>query len=535
MSLIKLTKRKVLLGVPGALLLLAAGFVAVEHFRGQRALSRELSQLRAKGETISVTELTPPMPAADADGGPPFLGAGSRLGAGGVDVNDVPGAWRSVAPGKVRLATQQRAWRRAVRSNDTNLLTAEELGGAIEAASADLETVRSALKKPSLYFGVRYSQNAMIPHLAMGKRAASWLRAASLDRLLASDVEGALANLEAAAALPRLQMEERFLISQLVGLAEANIGVSAAWEALQSPGWTEPQLARLQSAWTAGPNYLEPMARSFEMERAMAHDLYAKTTLSQLAVYMNGGGLGGGGGAGGMGPWTGWQNFLEELPKACGQAFQRHVYLPLWSIAWSGQDEARLLGESRLSLAAVRQAAASHSLLSIQDQLPGEVETPGTERKGLAQFYDRCRYLLSYSVGFQGGRTINRAALGETLRQMTITAIALHRYQLRHGRFPPDMAALVPEYLPAVPFDPMDGHPFRYRPKPDGTFLLYSVGEDGVDNGGDATPPKSWSTWSSSPISVQRGRDLVWPSPATAEEIAEADKQLEKKSRGRGR
>jgi hypothetical protein len=65
--------------------------------------------------------------------------------------------------------------------------------------------------------------------------------------------------------------------------------------------------------------------------------------------------------------------------------------------------------------------------------------------------------------------------------------------------------------------DVMDGKPLRYRLNPDGTLLLYSVGEDGVDDGGDPTPGKSWTDskcwW--------LARDAVWPMPATPEEVKE--------------
>jgi hypothetical protein len=48
---------------------------------------------------------------------------------------------------------------------------------------------------------------------------------------------------------------------------------------------------------------------------------------------------------------------------------------------------------------------------------------------------------------------------------------------------PPRLQALVPEYLARVPEDPFSGQPLLYRPH--GTnWLLYSVGPDGVDNGG---------------------------------------------------
>jgi hypothetical protein len=92
---------------------------------------------------------------------------------------------------------------------------------------------------------------------------------------------------------------------------------------------------------------------------------------------------------------------------------------------------------------------------------------------------------------------------------MTLAAIALRRYQLRHGKLPTSLEELVPEFLPAVPYDYMSATPLRYRLKPDGSYVLYSVGEDGKDDGGDPTP-----TPGASP-GLWGGRDVVWPSPAT--------------------
>jgi hypothetical protein len=41
----------------------------------------------------------------------------------------------------------------------------------------------------------------------------------------------------------------------------------------------------------------------------------------------------------------------------------------------------------------------------------------------------------------------------------------------------------VPDLLRAVPTDPFDGRPLRYRRDPEGA-VVYSVGPDGKDNGG---------------------------------------------------
>jgi hypothetical protein len=111
-------------------------------------------------------------------------------------------------------------------------------------------------------------------------------------------------------------------------------------------------------------------------------------------------------------------------------------------------------------------------------------------------------------------RSLERVLNCEAARVITGTAVALKRYELQHGTFPPDLNALVPEFLPTVPRDPVDGHPLRYRANGDGTFLLYSIGNDGVDNAGDTT-----GTGRAKAINWLRGRDWVWPLPATQREL----------------
>jgi hypothetical protein len=103
----------------------------------------------------------------------------------------------------------------------------------------------------------------------------------------------------------------------------------------------------------------------------------------------------------------------------------------------------------------------------------------------------------------------------EAARRLTVTAIALKRYHLKNGKYPSQLAELTPEFVAAVPKDPVDGKPLRYQRNPDGTFLLYSIGEDGVNNGGNPMP----ASGNSLSFSWQQGRDWVWPQPATAAEI----------------
>jgi hypothetical protein len=82
--------------------------------------------------------------------------------------------------------------------------------------------------------------------------------------------------------------------------------------------------------------------------------------------------------------------------------------------------------------------------------------------------------------------------------------LALRCYQSEQGRAPTGLEQLVPKYLQHVPSDPFSGSPLIYRQQ--GTnWLAYSVGEDGVDDGGK--PVRR-----SAPGSVTSG-DLFYDSP----------------------
>jgi hypothetical protein len=66
-----------------------------------------------------------------------------------------------------------------------------------------------------------------------------------------------------------------------------------------------------------------------------------------------------------------------------------------------------------------------------------------------------------------------------------LVGIAAERYRLAHDGWPASLEELVKMGLIAsVPLDPYDGQPLRYKLRPDGA-LVYSVGADGVDNGGN--------------------------------------------------
>ena len=80
--------------------------------------------------------------------------------------------------------------------------------------------------------------------------------------------------------------------------------------------------------------------------------------------------------------------------------------------------------------------------------------------------------------------------------------LACRLYEMRQGRLPQTLEALVPDLLPKVPPDPFDGAPFRYVPA---DAVVYSVGEDLKDSWTSAAHP-------SSPPTIQPAAESAEPS-----------------------
>ena len=86
-------------------------------------------------------------------------------------------------------------------------------------------------------------------------------------------------------------------------------------------------------------------------------------------------------------------------------------------------------------------------------------------------------------------------------------AIALERYHLARGEFPESLDALAPQFIPKIPHDIINGQPLHYRREANGQFVLYSVGWNETDDGGQIALTKDGS--------VDREKsNWVWQYPA---------------------
>ena len=81
------------------------------------------------------------------------------------------------------------------------------------------------------------------------------------------------------------------------------------------------------------------------------------------------------------------------------------------------------------------------------------------------------------------GSFITAAQRNQVTRRLLMLHLGVRTFQLENRRVPNALTELVPAHLPALPFDPYGNGSFVYRRNAEG-FLLYSVGPDGLDDGG---------------------------------------------------
>jgi len=80
-------------------------------------------------------------------------------------------------------------------------------------------------------------------------------------------------------------------------------------------------------------------------------------------------------------------------------------------------------------------------------------------------------------------RVLFRECRATTVAHLHVLQLAAMAYLRDKGHDPAKLSDLVPEYLPQIPEDPMTGEPLRAVTR-EAAYSVYSVGPDGVDDGG---------------------------------------------------
>ena len=474
-------------------------FLLFERVRGQIAVARYKRLLVSKGEKLTPKDIM--LSDAGENGAPEVFKLIRELKEGAAVPNSYPPMKALTPSGRAVIGFRETEWIDYKATNNWRGLAAD-----LKTNEATLLKIRTALNSPVLNnrldFNLGMKMNLM--HEAPAKSLTKWFGASSQLALHNGQPHDTVDDVVQMIRLPRLLAEDRVAISELVRIAIASIGETAVWEALQTDGWTDDDLAKVQAAMQS-QEFALAMARSLEGERVFSdvtYDLLRKSNddtyreLSWIETFYQ------------DEQEKAW--FWEQIPgwNKVTAVFKKQIYCRIWRFAWSHQDQRRSLEQHQHLIEIARTAASEKSSFSVQPTID-KLAVESINKN----WYDKLRYpqsILTLS------KVMNRAMHAETERSMTLCAIALKRFSLRYGKFPKSLELLVPEFLQSVPVDYMDGKPVKYHPNPDGSFTLYSVGDDGKDDGGDAAlpPEKKGSN------NLWNRKDFIWPGPASPEEVA---------------
>lgn len=481
----------------------------VLHFAAKWRLDAYRSQLIREGEKLDFAQLAPAAVSNGFANGASLLAAESAIGNKLRELS--PAAMRYVAPGKARVAWRERVMIQEVDPNyvpevgthrvTTNVWPLFEK--EFSKTEDKLKTLREATAQP-LQFQTTYAgMNTILSHLAFVKAAAGKLMAASTGHLRARKINEATEDLLAQARLVSNWEHEPFLISQLVRTSCASYACSSTWEALQTGKLTDAQLRELQEAFER-VDLLSDGALSVRGDRATANDIISETRKDIRA-------------------WTGTRNTnrLDEFGEMFGQmlsepkaGFREMMdrYPKYWAWCWVGSydDERKFLQNDTTIARSLDETKRTGWNPAMEPKIIEE-----TDALHSSWMFDMTSALL---------RGAKKFVMEQSEVSLTITAIALERYRLKHGTLPQTLSELAPEFVKTVPMDYEDGKAVRYSLRGDGTYLLYSVGDDGRDDGGDATPVPPHDH------GMFFGKDIVWPLPATHEEV-QAFEQAEAKKK----
>jgi hypothetical protein len=485
------------------LLMVLAALAYAFHFRWKWGAENYKRQLLAAGEKLTVDELIPPPVPPEQNSAAIFLKAADEIKRHPtlLDTNP-PGAMRMVAPGKAMIG-----WTMPDIRSDEATNTWEEAEADLSLNHESLELLRQIIERPAFDFKLRYQEGDMLrlPHLAPMKRASEFLAAATICYLHRGDTASAVKNTRAMLALVKGTQKEPIVISQLTRIAMSQLALTVAWELLQSPNSTDGELVALQHDWM-DLEFIQAAENALSMEPALS-----EATLNNLRSSNS--------------PISVIKGPYRDNGRATGRSGD-WLADTLWRVSWSYTDELCALRTQQALIDGARQI---HTNGFFKDALLEKERKLKAAGSGMAgnnwnRLWDKIdepiidgppnlREFLSVSL-WSDRHFLNDVMTVEVAKQMAITAVALKRYQLRNGNYPPTLKALVPQFLPAVPRDPVDGNPLRYQ-QSGKTFMLYSIGEDGRDNGGDPTIAGSVLG-----LDWLKGRDIVWPQPASPQEIA---------------
>lgn len=474
--------RRILIAL-AVLATLVAALYTEEDWRGEHAWENYKHKWEAKGEKFDWQAFVPPSVPTDENFFTAPIFANMRDGQITMDryhsdgspdfpaFKDLPsnGFGYVGAEGRTRM-TDLKIWQASYR-NPTNKNLAKEFPiapqpqtpakdvlFALSKYDSAIEQLREASQRPYATVPLNYedgfnSTSTLLPILAELKRCTQVLQLRADAELADGQTENALNDVKLTVYLNNSLRTSPFLISHLVRMAIVAISLQPIWEGLAEHKWSDEQLGALD-AELVKIEFLADYGFIMRGERAFAIKSFENQRLTREMISYNDNSM-----------VTNKMTFMPSAyfyqnELAFAQMHQQWI-LPLID------TNSRTVSPKKLQQAIdANQAAMKH-------YLPYKVQA----------------LMLFPAIR----STVKKVAAIQSSIDLARVACALERYHLAHGEYPETLNALAPQFIAQVPRDIIGGQPLHYKRTADGKFLLYSVGWNETDDGGQVALTKNGS------------------------------------------
>lgn len=348
----------------------------------------------------------------------------------------------------------------------------------------DLDVLREEIKsRPVCDFEVNLESpepfSVILPYLSEFKSlvVAAAIRAEAELFLRQSD--GGWRDTKFALQLADSLKKDPFIIGFLVQIALRETSLNPLWYGLATRQWNEAQIAELQ-ALLEGQNHLQAAYRVLNNERILGNCTleYLEKNPQRIRSHMEG---------------------TDEAP------FAKRVAVCMFPKGWFYFEKInyqRFFVEKLFPLIPTNRPWIDLKQYNEQHaQYEKQLSSGGLIRTAFGHNIFSRLLLPAF------GNVMLKAARHQASVNLAVTACALERYRIANGKYPQQLQDLTPRYIARLPVDPVNGKPLIYRLNDDGSFILYSVGPNGVDDGGLVVSPEDSRKW-------DLESDWVWKYPS---------------------
>jgi hypothetical protein len=444
-------------------------FYAWTDWAGARHWKAVEAELRAKGEPLTIDELVPkPIPdEMNFAAVPIFAEVQKELDRNKWRISQIPRI-NGASQGSSPLVNAARSM--DPKFNGSQQDAAHLILARMETWKPLLDEVREAAQRPGTDWKFDYTD-------PLHMRVAYGPALLDICKVLVCDAEAHLELGDSTAALADfdliLNLSERaatppILIGHLIRRSLIMVDTGVVKFGIERHAWTEPQLEMIQHA--LGHIALKPeLIEAYRFERAAFNDIISKYSREAFA----------------------------SLVATAGSDAHEQLMAPpiLWALrpsGWTNED----------------QCAFSEGMQSLIQNVAAPIPDSRLKSNRAAGGIQTMLRILRTPFTALGlpstASSLNGTVYTQTFVDEARTACAIERYRLAHGTLPPDLNALCPEFLSAVPLDPMSGQSLHYKPGPGDSYILYSVGWNQKDDGGSElslehkkgpTPPSEALDW----------------------------------------